>query len=925
MVLGAQIPELQALKECTIALGETTSPLDCGAAVSDGGTLTFQWESSTDGIVWTEIAGATGASYLPPSNHVGSLWYRVKVTNTVDCPYGLTPATDLFPSPELYPATTGTVFTAEAVSNPALVSVVGAEEPTFLAELVDHEYDSGSDAIPLDATATAPFGSVSYQWQSSSDGTNWTDIPGAENAVYIPDTFKEGKSYFRCTATNIVGTSSAYTVSGTAEITVFVASEPVFLSELVDATYLAGDSVSPLDGTARVERGTIVYQWYLNGEPLEGENGATYTPSSKEAFWGQLFVRATNYVGNTSAYAESNVVTVEVHAASAPYFSVHPESIDVIEFDPKFFLQISVSVSFGELDLMWESSGDGSNWVEMEGETATQYAPPTDKTGLFYYRVKAINTVGSSTAFSYSKTAVVKVTAAQIPVFQYALEDASYFYAEAPATLNGIAKVSDGGTITYQWYCGRAGEDAAPVIGETDGSMNPSTVFPGQFIYYVVAENRLRNSVRSAQSNVILITVTDTRLTSEERWRLYLKTLHGNFMKLARLEFLQPDGTVAFALDNSAKHGTAFIQDGTLTVNLQNGMRRKATVTLANMDDQFSYQVNKIWFGQMVRLMEGVLLPNGDEFYLPQGVFYIKDPEEVVSPTARTVSFSLVDKWSYLDGTLFGNLDGIYEVPAGRNIYTAIESILRMDRGNGLIIDREAPVFTDVYNGKTTVLPDGSTVKVLDAPYTCRCESNYGDIILEMNTMLAGWVGYDASGRFRLDPSDDDLLDAQKAVLWDFSTERTEFLGATYQIRNSEVYNDIIIEGENLDSGGIAHGRATNQDPRSDTSVYGALGRRTLRKNASSYYSNKQCEQLACYWLKRYTTLKKSVSINANQIFHLQENNLVTIRRPDKDGCPVERHLVTGFSRPIAQSGPMVINATSVQDFPEATVTTVSK
>ena len=67
--------------------------------------------------------------------------------------------------------------------------------------------------------------------------------------------------------------------------------------------------------------------------------------------------------------------------------------------------------------------------------------------------------------------------------------------------------------------------------------------------------------------------------------------------------------------------------------------------------------------------------------------------------------------------------------------------------------------------------------------------------------------------------------------------------------------------------------------------------------------------------------LKKSVSISCQQMFHLVENNLVTIVRPDKPGRPVERHLVTGFSRPIAQLGNMTVTATSVNDFPEATVT----
>ena len=98
------------------------------------------------------------------------------------------------------------------------------------------------------------------------------------------------------------------------------------------------------------------------------------------------------------------------------------------------------------------------------------------------------------------------------------------------------------------------------------------------------------------------------------------------------------------------------------------------------------------------------------------------------------------------------------------------------------------------------------------------------------------------------------------------------------------------------------------------------IGKKTYRESAAGYYSRRQCEDLAVFKLKRQTVLQKSVSIKCSQIFHIQENQLVTIKRPDKEGYPVERHLVTGFSRPIAQTGEMTIEATSVQDFPIATV-----
>ncbi len=71
-------------------------------------------------------------------------------------------------------------------------------------------------------------------------------------------------------------------------------------------------------------------------------------------------------------------------------------------------------------------------------------------------------------------------------------------------------------------------------------------------------------------------------------------------------------------------------------------------------------------------------------------------------------------------------------------------------------------------------------------------------------------------------------------------------------------------------------------------------------------------------YLKQYTVLKKSVTIQSSQMFHLTENSIVTIHRTNKPGSPVERHLLTGFSRPIAQSGAMELNCTSVSDFPVA-------
>ena len=107
-------------------------------------------------------------------------------------------------------------------------------------------------------------------------------------------------------------------------------------------------------------------------------------------------------------------------------------------------------------------------------------------------------------------------------------------------------------------------------------------------------------------------------MTENERFQDYLKMLRVPFQKLCRLRFLQPDGTTAFSLDNNPRgvRSTAFISDGTISGEWQTGRRRNATVTISNVDGQFDYNVNQVWFGTEIALDEGVLMGGGKEIPL---------------------------------------------------------------------------------------------------------------------------------------------------------------------------------------------------------------------------------------------------------------------------------------------------------------------
>jgi len=417
---------------------------------------------------------------------------------------------------------------------------------------------------------------------------------------------------------------------------------------------------------------------------------------------------------------------------------------------------------------------------------------------------------------------------------------------------------------------------------------------------------------------------------STNRFQQYLRALQGDFTKIAKLEFLNPNGNVAFSLDNNAlnKRSGAFLQEGSISRNKNNGQRSTASVTLVNLDHEYDFAVNHIWFGQQIRLSEGLILPDGTEYYIPQGVFEIENPTEALKPGQRTVTYSLVDKWANLDGTLFGNLEDVYEVLVGTNIFAAMAATLKLDRftmeNNGANpIDPVAPLFTNYYNNRTQTLTDGTVVSLIEAPHDFLSESTgtLADVILGLNDMIAGDIGYNQTGRLVVNPSQDDILDINKPILWDFTQDGKSFLGADYTTKSTDVYNDVIVVGATSDTNATPRGRAQNLDPSSDTCV-SRIGKKTIRLEMSDYYSDQMCQDYAEWMLKRYTTLSKEVTVSSTQMFHIVENELITVERSDKPGSPVERHVVTGFTRPIGQTGAMTINCVSVNDFPITTLIT---
>lgn len=160
------------------------------------------------------------------------------------------------------------------------------------------------------------------------------------------------------------------------------------------------------------------------------------------------------------------------------------------------------------------------------------------------------------------------------------------------------------------------------------------------------------------------------------RFYEYLEKLRDPHYKTAiKISWLYPDETVQKEFTNDL-----YNMSGNLTVNYQNGARRSCTITLSNDNGKFPVDYNNIWLGQKFQLWMGLYLDDGTPFYLSQGIFYIKNPKETYNPNTKTLTLQGVDKWAYLDGSLFGYLRGTYQSLVNQDIRELVAGLINKSK-----------------------------------------------------------------------------------------------------------------------------------------------------------------------------------------------------------------------------------------------------
>lgn len=277
-----------------------------GTLATGSGNITYQWQSSTNGTTFTNIAGATGKDYTPGALTFDT-WYRRIAISTLNG------------------------FTCSENSNVIKITVNNLSPGTINSSQILCE-----GSLPLGFTSTLASGSgiITYQWQSSVTNatTGFSNIPSAISAAYTSTT--TNTTWYQRIATSTYLGKECSTPSNIVEIT-RVNIDPGSISTSVEK-FCGSVDPSITATNATVSSPSIIqgYQWQQSTDnvtftDIPSANVVSYDPPpvSKTTYFRRIVIVKTTVGTNSLVCSEtSNVSRWEVYPvptlASIPAISV---------------------------------------------------------------------------------------------------------------------------------------------------------------------------------------------------------------------------------------------------------------------------------------------------------------------------------------------------------------------------------------------------------------------------------------------------------------------------------------------------------------------------------------------------------------------------------------------------------------------------
>ena len=329
--------------------------------------------------------------------------------------------------------------------------------------------------------------------------------------------------------------------------------------------------------------------------------------------------------------------------------------------------------------------------------------------------------------------------------------------------------------------------------------------------------------------------------------------------------------------------------DGSVNINLQNGTRRSASLTLMNINNKFTpNDKGLIWLNAKFKISSGIKV-NGEDYLFSNGIYCLSEPEINSKFTETTASFNLVDKWALCDGSLKGTLKADYIIPVGTNIGDAVKSIISTE-----LLETKPPIITPT---------------AIVSPYTLTLNrgDNFGDMLIKLAEMISYECFFDKEGYFRFQPI---ALDSTRPSEWDFSTDEFSYLGASRKYQWDKIKNSIYVYGDNI-NGSQVIGNAQDTYLFSPTRI-ALIDERVIVVVDEIISTIPLATERANYELRKATISQELVSINCVPIFSLDESKIITLTDLNLD-LDRERYLTSSINLRLSYDSEMTLNVWKIR------------
>ncbi|MBB6612208.1 gliding motility-associated C-terminal domain-containing protein [Pontibacter sp. Tf4] len=469
--------------------------------------MTFQWLQSTTGpnSGYSPISSATDKDYSPPPLYV-TTWYK-RIAYNVGCGEETNPVkvtvTPMPPTPIVMDALVcyGSRATFTVTNNdgntvynwygsPTSTQLLGSGPtfvtPTIVTGPVSYYVEAtttaqtncfSSQRVEVKANSTPPItnntigsnqalctggkpepltgstpagggGAYIYQWQRSTDGTTYTDIPGANAQEYAPSSLTTTTWYRRM----VKGASTC----------------PATYSNVVLIT------VTPMPASIDVAEPMICYGSTATMTVLNPDPGFTYSWYDVEA-GGTVLATGTSYT--TVALTTSKTYYVEATAVSGCYSTRRAVNVTVTPL-PAAPTAANVTVCEGNSATLAVNPTDATifyRWYDSNQKllaTGINYSTGPLTANATYY-VEAVTKASPGCA---SPKTIVQVTVTPAITNNSLTSDQSICSGATPAALQGSLPAGGGGGFTYQWASSEDGSLFQNIAGATGKDYGPGAL-----------------------------------------------------------------------------------------------------------------------------------------------------------------------------------------------------------------------------------------------------------------------------------------------------------------------------------------------------------------------------------------------------------------------------------------------------------------